>query len=169
MLWLLLLLLTHSIALVVLQVQPRCSVCYGRSTVSITLSARSLRFIAFLVVRLQVRPTHSVCYGRSTVLIVMSARSPRTPSIYATDRWSGRVGEAKYKRRDVNNNKTGCKVRNAKCQMGECDCNCECKCGCNAFLSAPSEMRPALSKWQLSSTSSETGPAMSVATQLGFG
>ena len=63
---------------------------------------------------------------------------PRTPSIYATDTWIGRVGEAKHKRRDANDNKRGCKVRNANCEMRsakwECDCKCECKCGCDAFI-----------------------------------
>ena len=38
---------------------------------------------------------------------------PRTLSIYATDTRSGRVGEAKYKRRDAKNNMRGCKLRNA--------------------------------------------------------
>lgn len=35
---------------------------------------------------------------------------PRTPSIYTTVTWSGRVGDAKYKRRDANDNKRGCKL-----------------------------------------------------------
>ena len=34
-------------------------------------------------------------------LIAEKGEPPRTPSIYATDTWSGRVGEAKYKGRDV--------------------------------------------------------------------
>ena len=46
-------------------------------------------------------------------LIAEKGEPPRTPSIYATDTWSGRVGEAKYKRRDAKNNMRGCKVRNA--------------------------------------------------------
>ena len=51
-------------------------------------------------------------------LVAEKGEPPRTPSIYATDTWSGRVGEAKYKRRDANDNKGGCKVQNAKCEMG---------------------------------------------------
>ncbi len=46
-------------------------------------------------------------------LIAEKGEPPRTPSIYATDR----VGEAKYKRRDENYNKRGCKVQNAECEM----------------------------------------------------
>ena len=34
-------------------------------------------------------------------LVAEKGEPPRTPSIYATDTWSGRVGEAKYKRRDA--------------------------------------------------------------------
>ena len=34
-------------------------------------------------------------------LVAEKREPPRTPSIYATDTWSGRVGEAKYKRRDA--------------------------------------------------------------------
>ena len=112
-------------------------------------------------------------------LVAEKGEPPRTPSIYATHTWSGRVGEAKYKRCDANN-KRGCKVRNAK---WECDCNCECRCGLDAFLylsptfllssssSFPisvslsqlgaSETRPAMSEWQLSLASSETRPATS--------
>ena len=74
-------------------------------------------------------------------LVAEKGEPPRTPSIYATDTWSGRMGEAKYKRRDANDNKRGCKVKHAKCEMrgakcevrnGSSDCNCEC--GCDAFL-----------------------------------
>ena len=51
-------------------------------------------------------------------LVAGKGEPPRTPSIYATDTWSGRVGEAKYQRRDANDSKRGCKVQNAKCEMG---------------------------------------------------
>ena len=74
-------------------------------------------------------------------LVATAENSLNLCSIYVTDTWSGRVGEAKYKRRDANDNKRGCKVKHAKCEMrgakcevrnGSSDCNCEC--GCDAFL-----------------------------------
>ena len=55
-------------------------------------------------------------------LVAEKGEPPRTPSIYATDTWSGRVGKAKYKRRDANDNKSGCKVQNAKCEMRGAKC-----------------------------------------------
>ena len=60
-------------------------------------------------------------------LVAEKGEPPRTPSIYATDTWSGRLGEAKYKRRDANYNMSGCKVRN-----GTATANA--KCECDAFL-----------------------------------
>ena len=103
-------------------------------------------------------------------LVAEKGEPPRTPSIYATDTWSGRVGEAKYKRRDANDNKRGCKVRNAKCEMGarlQLRMQMWMRClpvpvshlpyifffllsNLSLFLSwAPSETRSAMSEWQL--------------------
>ena len=61
-------------------------------------------------------------YAARPNLVAEKGEPPRTPSIYATDTWSGRVGEAKYKRRDANDNKRGCKVQNAKCEMQSAKC-----------------------------------------------
>ena len=58
-------------------------------------------------------------------LVAETGEPPRTSSIYATDTWSGRVGEAKYKRRDANDNKRGCKLRNAKCEVPNVKCEME--------------------------------------------
>ena len=55
-------------------------------------------------------------------LVAEKGERPRTPSIYATDTWSGRVGEAKCKRRDADDNKGRCKVQNAECEMRGVKC-----------------------------------------------
>ena len=67
-------------------------------------------------------------------LVDEKGEPPRTPSIYATDTWSGRMGEAKYKRRDASDDKRGCKVRNAKCEMR--GAKWECYCNANANVDA---------------------------------
>ena len=107
-------------------------------------------------------------------------------TIYATDTWSGRVGEAKYKRRDVNDNKRGCKMQNAKCEVrsakcevtnGSSDCNCDVDVmpSCthlptSLYLLSPppqppslllSSARPAMSEWQRCSAFPEPRTAMS--------
>ena len=116
-------------------------------------------------------------------LVAEKGEPPRTPSIYATDTWSGRVGEAKYKRRDANDNKRDvkCEMRNAKCEMGVAIAaanvdvmpSCICLPPSLYLLSPPpqppspllssalSETRPAMSEWQLCSAISESCTAMS--------
>lgn len=41
-------------------------------------------------------------------LVAGKEEPPRTSSIYATNTWSGRVGEAKYKKRNAKSNKREC-------------------------------------------------------------
>ena len=55
-------------------------------------------------------------------LVAQNGEPPRTHSIYATDAGSGWLGIAKYKRRNANNNKRRCKLRNAKCEMQSAKC-----------------------------------------------
>lgn len=43
-------------------------------------------------------------------IVAEKGELPTTPSIYTIDAWSGRVREAKYKRRHAKNNGRGCKM-----------------------------------------------------------
>ncbi len=70
------------------------------------------------------------------VYSLKNGNPPRTPSIYATDTWSGRMGEAKYKSRDANDYKRGSKVQNAKCKVQNGSA-ITCECGCDTFLYPP--------------------------------
>lgn len=57
----------------------------------------------------------------SRLCLVAEKGDPQTPLFYATDTWSGRVGETKYKRRDTNNKmaKRANAMQGAKC--GKCE------------------------------------------------